>query len=118
MKKTIAAFFAIGMMTAALSAAEILRTKGKKIRVVSMPSQELFLRQDREYRDSVLPPSCRKRISIEAASTFGWKRFTGEDGMEIGLDHFGASAPYKVLAEKFGFTPDAVAEKAESYLNS
>ncbi len=102
----------------ALSAAEILRAKGKKIRVVSMPSQELFLRQDREYRDSVLPPSCRKRISIEAASTFGWKRFTGEGGMEIGLDHFGASAPYKVLAEKFGFTPDAVAEKAETYLNA
>ena len=71
----------------------------------------LFLAQDQEYRDSVLPPACEKRVTIEAGSTFGWERFAGNNGLCIGLDHFGASAPYKVLAEKFGFTPEAVAEK-------
>lgn len=99
----------------ALAAAALLRADGKKVRVVSMPSCELFLRQPAEYRDAVLPPACRKRVSIEAASTFGWDRFTTDSGLRIGLDHFGASAPYKVLAEKFGFTPDAVAEKIRAF---
>ncbi len=98
----------------ALKAADILRREGRKIRVVSMPSQELFMRQDKAYRDSVLPPSCRKRVSIEASSTFGWDRFTGLDGICIGIDHFGLSAPYKVLAEKFGFTPEKVVERIKA----
>ena len=98
-------------VSVALGAAEILRSEGRKVRVVSMPSFKLFLEQSCEYRNTVLPPACRKRVSIEAASTFGWERITTNDGLNIGLDHFGASAPYKVLAEKFGFTPDAVAEK-------
>lgn len=100
----------------ALAAADLLRAQGRRIRVVSMPSCEFFLAQDQAYRDSVLPPSCTKRISIEAASTFGWQRFTGLSGLNIGLDHFGASAPYKVLAEKFGFTADAVAERIADFL--
>ena len=95
----------------ALSAVEILRKEGKKIRLVSMPSQELFLKQDKEYQESVLPSSCRKRVSVEAASTFGWQRFVGMDGLSIGLDHFGASAPASKLAEEFGFTPEKVADK-------
>lgn len=95
----------------ALKACEILRKNGRKIRLVSMPSQELFLKQDKSYQDSILPPQCTKRVSIEAGTSFGWQRFTGLDGLNIGIDHFGLSAPYKVLAEKFGFTPEKVTEK-------
>ena len=100
----------------ALQAADQLRSEGRKVRVVSMPSCKLFMEQDKAYRDTVLPPACRKRVSIEAAATFGWERITTDDGLNIGLDHFGSSAPYKVLAEKFGFTPDAVAQKVREYL--
>ena len=99
----------------ALDTAEELRKNGRKVRVVSMPSQELFLKQDKSYRDSVLSPCCRKRVSIEAGSTFGWERFIGDEGLAIGLDHFGASAPYKVLSEKFGFTVPAVIEKMKEH---
>ncbi len=101
----------------ALGAAEELRKHGRKIRVVSMPSWEIFDQQSSEYRESVLPKKCIKRISIEAACTFGWCRYTGDAGLNIGLDHFGASAPYKVLAEKFGYTVPAVTEKVLSYLD-
>ena len=94
----------------ALEAAELLRAEGAKIRVVSMPSQELFLQQDFDYQDEVLPGYVPV-VSIEAASTFGWERFTGLEGLNIGLDHFGASAPYKVLAEKFGFTPQGIVDQ-------
>jgi transketolase len=92
----------------ALDAAEIARANGAKVRVVSMVSMENFFAQDNEYRDSVLPPSVKKRVSIEAASTFGWAKVVGDEGLSIGLDHFGASAPYKALAEEFGFTPEKV----------
>lgn len=95
----------------ALRTASLLRERDIRVRVVSMPSQELFLRQTREYQESVLPSWCDRRVSIEAASTFGWQRFVGLRGIVIGVDRFGASAPGKVLAEKFGFTPDAVMEK-------
>jgi len=98
----------------ALEAAAELRKEGKKIRVVSMPSCELFLAQDKSYQDSVLPPSVKRRVTIEAGSTFGWERFAGDAGLKIGLDHFGASAPYKVLAEKFGFTAAGVVAKIKS----
>jgi transketolase len=98
----------------ALGAVEILRKEGKKIRLVSMPSQELFLKQSKEYQESILPPSCKKRVSVEAASTFGWQKFVGLDGLAIGLDHFGASAPAAKLAEEFGFTPEKIAEKIRS----
>jgi len=99
----------------ALDTAEELRKMGKKVRVVSMPSWELFLQQDKAYRDSVLPPDCGKRVSIEAGTTFGWEKFIGDNGLAIGLDHFGASAPYKVLAEKFGFTVPGVIEKIKAH---
>jgi transketolase len=80
-----------------------------------MPSQELFMQQSKEYREQILPASCRKRVSIEAGTTYGWERFVGAEGLSIGMDHFGASAPYKVLQEKFGFTPDAVIGKIISH---
>ncbi len=99
----------------ALSAADLIRAKGIKVRVVSMPSQELFLKQDADYQESVLPSYCLNRVSIEAGSTFGWHRFVGRDGLAIGMDTFGASAPYSVLAEKFGFTPELVVETIKKY---
>jgi len=100
----------------ALGAVELLRKEGKKVRLVSMPSQELFLKQDKTYQESILPSDCRKRISVEAASTFGWQKFIGLDGLAIGLDHFGASAPASKLAEEFGFTPEKVAASIKQYL--
>ena len=98
----------------ALDSAELLRKGGVRGRVVSMPSQELFLQQDYDYQDSVLPPECQAVVSIEAASTFGWNRFAN---FNIGLDHFGASAPYKVLADKFGFTPEGIVDQIMEYFS-
>ena len=100
----------------AVKAAELLRAQGKKVRVVSMPSWDLFDAQSAEYRESVLPKTCAKRVSIEAACTMGWSKYIGADGLAIGLDHFGESAPYKQLAQKYGFTADAVAAKVAEYL--
>ncbi len=101
----------------ALDSAKLLREQGKKVRVVSMPCVEYFKKQDKAYQDSVIPPSCKKRVTIEAGITTGWEKYAGDEGLLIGLDHFGASAPYKVLAEKFGFTPDQVASKVADYLS-
>jgi len=100
----------------ALSAADILEEKGIGVRVVSMPSTNLFEAQDAAYRDTILPPSVKKRVAIEAGASFGWHRYVGDEGMVIGIDRFGASAPYKVLAEKFGFTAESVAAKVLEYL--
>ena len=97
----------------ALEAGKILEEKGIPSRVVSLPSWELFDAQDVEYHESVLPSSIRARISIEAATSLGWERYVGLDGMAIGLARFGASAPAGVLYEKFGFTPQRVVEEAE-----
>jgi len=78
--------------------------------VVSMPSWELFERQTQAYRDEVLPPDCRRRLAIEAGVSFGWRKYIGDAGRTLCMDHFGASAPYKVLAEKFGFTAAHIVE--------
>lgn len=100
----------------AVKAAEQLKALGKNLRVVNMPSWELFEKQSKEYQEAVLPKACTKRIVIEAASSFGWERYIGVDGLAITIDHFGASGPYKVLEQKFGFTPEAVVEKIKNYL--
>jgi transketolase len=92
----------------ALAAVERLQREGVRARLVSLPSWELFGAQPMEYRDQVLPPAARARVSIEAASTFGWSRWTGDGGISIGLDRFGASAPGDRLFEEFGFTADHV----------
>ncbi len=97
-----------------LAARDILEARGVHTRVVSMPSWEVFEEQPPEYRDSVLPPSIRARLAIEAASPMGWRTYTGDGGDIVGLDHFGASAPGEVLFEKFGFTPEVVAARAEA----
>jgi transketolase len=96
----------------ALEAGEMLKEQKVSARVVSLPSWDLFQAQKKEYRDSVLPPDIKARVSIEAAATLGWERWVGDNGVAIGIDHFGASAQGKVLYEKFGLTAQRVVEKA------
>jgi transketolase len=96
-----------------LDAADLLdREHGIQARVVSMPAWDRFAEQSQEYRDSVLPPHLTARVAVEMASPFGWERWVGNDGIVIGLDHFGASAPFAELRTRFGFTPEAVAQRA------
>ena len=95
-----------------VDAYEQLKERDVKARVVSMPSWELFEQQDREYRDEVLPPDVTARVSVEQATTLGWGGYVGLDGKTIGMKTFGSSAPLKDLQEKFGFTPEAVANEA------
>ena len=90
--------------------------EGLRLRVVSMPSWELFERQPEEYRLQILPPDVPLRLSIEAGSTLGWHKFVGGRGGTLGIDHFGASAPAKVLLEKFGFTVETVMRKIRDLL--
>lgn len=101
-----------------LSAYEQLTAEGRKVRVVSMPSWELFDKQTPEYRESVLPRDVPARISVEQASTMGWGHYVGDAGVSIGMKTFGASAPLKELQKKFGFTPDAVVAAARELLKS
>ncbi len=100
----------------ALEAWEQLAQQGVPARVVSMPSWDLFEGQPQAYRDEVLPPTVTARLAIEAANPLGWERYVGQGGAVIGIRRFGASAPYKVLAEKFGFTPDNVVRRAQELL--
>jgi len=95
-----------------VEAYEKLKTEGVNARVVSMPSWDLFERQDDSYKDSVLPPSVTARVSVEMASVFGWERYVGMKGKKIGMHRFGASAPLKDLLKYFGFTAEKVVEEA------
>jgi len=99
-----------------LAAREELAADGIRARVVSMPCWELFDRQQKEYRDEVLPPTVKARVAVEQASTLGWDRYVGDAGTVIGMHTFGASAPLKALLTRFGFTPDRVAEAARECL--
>lgn len=96
-------------------AAQKLFTEGMAVRVVSFPSWELFEEQDEAYRESVLPKNVTARLAVEAGATLGWERYANS---VIGLDHYGASAPYKVIFEKFGFTVENVVAKAKELLKS
>jgi transketolase len=96
----------------AFAAAEALEAEGIPARVVSLPCWELFDAQDQAYRDSVLPPAVRKRVSIEVGTSLGWERWVGDEGAIVGLDHFGASAPAGTIFEKLGFTADRVTDVA------
>jgi transketolase len=100
----------------ALEAHARLTKDGIRSRVVSMPCWELFDAQPQSYRDAVLPPGVRARVSIEAASAFGWERYVGPGGRMISVNHFGASAPGPVVMREFGFTPDHVVETAKALL--
>lgn len=95
-----------------LQAQEKLTAQGVKARVVSMPCTEVFDKQPQSYRDQVLPPQIRKRLAVEAGVPLTWYKYVGLDGDVIGLTHYGASAPYKTLYEKFGFTPDNITHHA------
>ncbi len=96
----------------AVEAAKLLENQGTRTRVVSMPSWELFAAQPEAYRDSVLPPDVRGRMSIEAGATLGWERWVGDRGFAFGIDHFGASAPAADIAKAYGFTPENIAKVA------
>ncbi|MEE1941611.1 transketolase [Streptomyces sp. TRM 70361] len=96
----------------AVAARETLQSEGVPTRVVSMPCLEWFEEQDQEWRDSVLPPSVRARVAVEAGVGLSWYRYVGDAGRVVSLEHFGASADYKVLFREFGLTPEAVADAA------
>ena len=100
----------------ALAAQKLLAAEGIPARVVSMPSPGLFLAQDAAWRESVLPLSCRARVAVEAAATLSWGGIVGLDGAVVGLDRFGASAPYQTVYEKLGLTAEAVAEAVRELL--
>jgi len=96
-----------------VEAQALLRERGVRARVVSMPSWELFEQQDAAYRDEVLPPGVRARVSVEAGVTLGWQKWVGDEGVSIGIDgRFGASAPGAVVLRELGFTAEHIAEKA------
>ena len=97
-----------------IEACERLLQEGIKARVVSMPSTELFEKQPKEYRDSVLPPHIKARVAVEQASVFGWDRYVGDTGAIISMQTFGKSAPLLELQKCFGFTPDKIVEIARS----
>jgi transketolase len=92
------------------AAVDLLEADGIGTRLVSMPCVEHFAAQDSGYRDAVLPPECRARVSLEAASTLGWHRWVGELGEAVGMESFGASAPAGILYKHFGLTPERVAQ--------
>jgi transketolase len=100
----------------ALEAGEKLTAEGIAVRVVSMPSWELFEEQPQAYKDEVLPPTVAARLAVEAAFPLGWERYVGPKGAMIGMTRYGASAPHKVLAEKFGFTSANVIQRARALL--
>lgn len=99
-----------------IEAAKDLEAKGKSIRVVSMPSQEIFLNQDKEYIEKILPSDVKARVSVEALSTMPWGKFVGLEGTAIGIDRFGSSAPGKVLFEKYGITKEHVEEEVSKLI--
>ena len=100
----------------ALDVAGALEDRGIGADVVSLPCWDRFEAQDRDYQDQVLPDGVL-RVSIEAGTTFGWERLTGRDGLRIGIDRFGASAPADDLFRHFGFIPEAIVEKITGALN-
>lgn len=101
----------------AVNAAKLLKASGIDARVVSMLCQELFDAQTTQYKEEVLPSAIRTRVSIEAGITMGWEKYTGLDGLNIGLDRFGESAPGDALMKHFGFEAEQVAEKIKKYLS-
>jgi transketolase len=96
----------------ALAAQKLLAEKNVAARVVSMPSWERFERQPQDYRDNVLPPAVTARVAVEAGVTLGWEKWVGAQGAVVGVDRFGASAPYETIYQELGLTPEAIAERA------
>jgi transketolase len=99
-----------------MGAYEKLTAEGIKTRVVSMPSMELFVKQSQQYRDTVLPPTVRKRLAVEAAIAQPWYRWIGDQGAMLGIERFGASAPAPRIYQECGLTVDNVVKKAKELL--
>jgi transketolase len=99
-----------------IAARDELKKQGVRARVVSMPSWELFEEQDNRYRDQVLPPRIRARVSVEAASPVGWDRYVGPDGTRIAMTSFGASGPYKDVYKHFNFTTEHIIQAAREQI--
>ena len=100
----------------ALEVQNELDQRGIPVRVVSMPSMELFLKQNHSLQETVLPTSCKKVTSIEAGSTLGWAQVTGRDGLRFGVDDYGASAPAPKIYEKFGLSAKPIAQKISAWI--
>jgi len=100
-----------------VAAGERLAAEGINVRLVSVPSWELFKAQDASYRETVLPPSVKARVAVEAGIGMGWEKFVGDSGAIISLEHYGASAPAGTLFKEFGFTAENVIEKARKLLS-
>ena len=98
-------------------AGERLAADGISVRLVSFPSWELFENQDEAYRNQILPPDIKLRLSVEAAVSQGWEKWVGEQGDSISVERFGASAPYKIIFENYGFTVDNVVQRAQDLLH-
>jgi transketolase len=107
-----------GEVAPTLAAGEALGREGQRVRVVSMPCIELFEAQDPAYRDSVLPPVVRARLAVEAGVSLSWWKWVGDAGDVLGIDRFGASAPGTTVLEKFGFTPESIAQRARAVIES
>ena len=101
----------------AMEARERLEAEGIGTRVVSMPCREWFLEQDPAYRQTVLPPNVKARVSVEAAVALGWREFVGDHGESVSLEHYGASAPYQIVYEQFGITAERVVAAAKASLS-
>lgn len=101
----------------ALAAQELLAAQEVRARVVSMPSWELFDAQPADYQEAVLPSKLRARVAVEAGATLAWGRYVGLDGDVVGIDRFGASAPYQVIFEQLGLTAEAVSDAARRTLS-
>ncbi|MFL6071740.1 MAG: transketolase [Actinomycetes bacterium] len=102
----------------AVDAAQQLAVEGVEVQVVSMPCQEWFLQQPSEYRDSVLPPQVKARVAVEAGVPLSWRPFVGDQGVVVGIDHYGASADQAILFREFGFTPEAVVNAARQAMSA
>jgi transketolase len=106
-----------GELSLCLQAAEALKKDGVKARVVSIPSFELFDRQEEAYKESVLPKAVTKRLAVEAGTDFGWQRYVGLDGATISVEGFGTSAPGGLCLEKYGYTVENVIDHARKLLS-
>jgi transketolase len=100
----------------AAEAVRAMAAKGRRVRLVSMPSTHTFDAQDGAYKESVLPAAVTRRVAVEAGATAAWWRYVGLQGAVVGIDHFGASSPAKELFKAYGFTPQHVVEAIESII--
>ena len=103
--------FSQASLTLIASAGFRVAAEGVNVRLVSFPSWELFDQQEKEYRDSVLPPNIKTRLAVEAGITLGWERWVGDGGEIIGVNQYGASAPVSIIFEKYGLTAESVIQK-------